>query len=146
MDVGAIVSLATVALNVLLAQTRIFYAMSLDGLLPPFFARVHNHTKTPWISTVISGMYCVTAQLIGYSLSFFTGVLCAVMAGFGPVDIVSQSASISTLTTYIITHVIVVVVSSVSEFRLMMYFEHLLQMRYTHREGIQRPFSVPFGS
>jgi APA family basic amino acid/polyamine antiporter len=57
MDLGAIVSLATVALTVLLSQTRIFYAMAHDGLLPPFFAKIHRRTETPWISTIITGKY-----------------------------------------------------------------------------------------
>jgi basic amino acid/polyamine antiporter, APA family len=55
MDLGAIASLATVALVSLLGQTRIFFAMAQDGLLPSIFAKIHSHTKTPWASTVISG-------------------------------------------------------------------------------------------
>ena len=54
-DLGAIAALTTVALTVLLAQTRIFFAMASDGLLPKFFARISSRTKTPWISIVISG-------------------------------------------------------------------------------------------
>ena len=57
MDLGAIAALATVALTVLLSQTRIFYAMAHDGLLPPIFAKIHSHTETPWISTIISGKH-----------------------------------------------------------------------------------------
>ncbi len=55
MDLGVIASLTTVALTSLLAQTRIFYAMAHDGLLPPVFKKVHSHTKVPWISIIISG-------------------------------------------------------------------------------------------
>jgi APA family basic amino acid/polyamine antiporter len=57
MDLGAIISLTTVALTMLLSQTRIFYAMAHDGLLPPIFAKIHPRTKTPWLSTIISGTY-----------------------------------------------------------------------------------------
>jgi amino acid transporter len=57
MDLGAIAGLTTVALTVQLSQTRIFYAMAHDGLLPPFFARIHRSTETPWISTIVSGRY-----------------------------------------------------------------------------------------
>ncbi len=57
MDLGAIASLTTVALTMLLAQTRLFYAMAHDGLLPPFFAKIHARTKVPWISTIVSGTY-----------------------------------------------------------------------------------------
>jgi APA family basic amino acid/polyamine antiporter len=55
MNLGGIAALTTVALAMLLLQTRIFYAMALDGLLPQIFARVHPRTETPWISIVISG-------------------------------------------------------------------------------------------
>jgi APA family basic amino acid/polyamine antiporter len=58
MDLGAIASLATVALTSLLSQTRIFYAMAHDGLLPAFFEKIYRRTETPWISTIISGKYC----------------------------------------------------------------------------------------
>jgi APA family basic amino acid/polyamine antiporter len=54
MDLGGIAGMTTVALTMLLSQTRIFYSMALDGLLPPFFAKV-GRWKTPWISTIISG-------------------------------------------------------------------------------------------
>ena len=54
-DLGAIAALTTVTLTVLLSQTRIFYAMACDGLLPKFFVRISSHTKTPWISIMISG-------------------------------------------------------------------------------------------
>ncbi len=55
MDLGAIAAVTTVALVNLLSQTRIFYAMALDGLLPSVFARVSSRTETPWISIIISG-------------------------------------------------------------------------------------------
>ena len=58
MDLGAIAALTTVALTLLLSQTRIFYAMALDGLLPSIFAKIHSHTETPWISIIISGKHC----------------------------------------------------------------------------------------
>ncbi len=56
---GAIASLTTVAIVVLLAQSRIFYAMAHDGLLPRIFARVHHRTKTPWVSITICGKYSI---------------------------------------------------------------------------------------
>jgi APA family basic amino acid/polyamine antiporter len=55
MDLGGIAAVTTVALTMLLSQTRIFYAMAKDGLLPPIFAKIHSHTKTPLISIIISG-------------------------------------------------------------------------------------------
>ncbi|CAF4918833.1 unnamed protein product, partial [Rotaria sp. Silwood2] len=55
MSLGAITSLITVALTGMLSQTRVFYAMAHDGLLPPIFARIHAQTTTPWISILICG-------------------------------------------------------------------------------------------
>lgn len=55
MDLGCMAALATVALTMLLCQTRIFCAMAYDGLLPEFFAKICCRTKSPWISIIISG-------------------------------------------------------------------------------------------
>ena len=55
LDLGAIASITTVAIIVLLAQTRIVYAMARDGLLPKCFAWIHKGRKTPWLATVICG-------------------------------------------------------------------------------------------
>jgi APA family basic amino acid/polyamine antiporter len=56
---GAIASLTTVTITILLAQSRIFYAMAHDGLLPPIFARIQKRTKTPWVSIIICGKYSI---------------------------------------------------------------------------------------
>lgn len=52
---GAILGLSSVMLVLLYGQTRIFYTMGKDGLLPPLFSRLHSKRKTPWINTVIVG-------------------------------------------------------------------------------------------
>jgi amino acid transporter len=54
-DLGAIAGLTSVALVTLLGQSRVFYSMAHDGLLPEIFARIHPRTKTPWVSTIIIG-------------------------------------------------------------------------------------------
>lgn len=54
--VGAIAGLTSVMLVLLYGQTRIFYTMSRDGLLPPVMAVVHQRFKTPWINTIIVGL------------------------------------------------------------------------------------------
>ena len=54
--VGAIAGLSSVMLVLLYGQTRIFYTMSRDGLLPASLARVHAKFKTPWINTIIVGV------------------------------------------------------------------------------------------
>ncbi|CAF3347124.1 unnamed protein product [Rotaria sp. Silwood2] len=91
MNLGAIVSLTTVALTDMLSQTRIFYAMAHDGLLPSFFAKIHKTTETPWISIIISCIFC------------------AVFSGICPVDILGETTSISALITYIFVHITVIV-------------------------------------
>jgi APA family basic amino acid/polyamine antiporter len=54
--VGAIAGLSSVMLVLLYGQTRIFYTMSRDGLLPSQLATVHQRFKTPWINTIIVGV------------------------------------------------------------------------------------------
>jgi APA family basic amino acid/polyamine antiporter len=53
--VGAIAGLTSVMLVLCYGQTRIFYSMARDGLLPNFFGVVHRSFKTPWINTLIVG-------------------------------------------------------------------------------------------
>src|SRR5271154_465977 len=53
---GAIAGLSSVMLVLLYGQTRIFYTMSHDGLLPSQLAVVHKRFKTPWINTIIVGL------------------------------------------------------------------------------------------
>ena len=66
----------------LLGQTRIFFSMSRDGLLPPLFGRVHPRFRTPHLSTVI------------------TGVVVAVAAGLLPLSTLSQLVSMGTLLAF----------------------------------------------
>jgi len=54
--IGAIAGLSSVMLVLLYGQTRIFYTMSRDGLLPSALAAVHKRFKTPWINTIIVGI------------------------------------------------------------------------------------------
>jgi APA family basic amino acid/polyamine antiporter len=53
--IGAIAGLSSVMLVLCYGQTRIFYSMARDGLLPGFFGAVHRTFKTPWINTLIVG-------------------------------------------------------------------------------------------
>ena len=59
--VGAIAGLTSVMLVLLYGQTRIFYTMSRDGLLPISLAAVHKTFKTPWINTIIVGIAAMCA-------------------------------------------------------------------------------------
>jgi APA family basic amino acid/polyamine antiporter len=83
-NIGAIVGLSSVVLVLLLGQTRIFYAMSRDGLIPPAFSDIHPRFATPWKGTVI------------------TGIACALMAGLLPLDILGELVSIGTLAAFVI--------------------------------------------
>jgi basic amino acid/polyamine antiporter, APA family len=83
-NVGAIVGLASVVLVLLLGQSRIFYAMSKDGMIPPLFSQIHPKFKTPWRGSII------------------TGIFCALLAGLLPLDILGELVSIGTLLAFVI--------------------------------------------
>ena len=53
---GAIAGLSSVILVMLLGQSRVFWTMSKDGLLPPFVAKVHPKFHTPWITSIVTGV------------------------------------------------------------------------------------------
>ena len=54
---GAIAGLSSVILVMLLGQSRIFWTMADDGLLPRFVSRVHPKFRTPWITTIVTGIF-----------------------------------------------------------------------------------------
>jgi APA family basic amino acid/polyamine antiporter len=89
--VSAIFGLFSTILVQLLAQTRIFYTMSRDGLLPPMFGRVHPRLRTPHLSTMV------------------TGVVVAVAAGLLPIETLGQLVSIGSLFAFVLVCVGVVV-------------------------------------
>ncbi len=62
---GAIIGLTSVVLVLMYGQTRIFYTMARDGLLPRVFATVHSKFKTPWVNTVLVGL------ITGVAAAFF---------------------------------------------------------------------------
>jgi APA family basic amino acid/polyamine antiporter len=53
--IGAIMGLSSVMLVLLYGQTRIFYTMAKDGLLPGFIAKVHPKFHTPYLNTLLVG-------------------------------------------------------------------------------------------
>src|SRR5215207_6614071 len=80
--VSALFGLFSTMLVQLLGQTRIFYSMSRDGLLPPLFGRVHPRFRTPHVSTLV------------------TGVVVAIAAGLLPLTTLSQLVSMGTLLAF----------------------------------------------
>jgi APA family basic amino acid/polyamine antiporter len=84
---GAIAGLSSVILVMLYGQSRVFWAMSRDGLLPPFVHHVHPRFRTPWITSVI------------------TGVLVALFAAVFTVREAGSLCSIGTLLAFVIVSV-----------------------------------------
>ena len=82
--VGAIIGLTSVVLVLMYAQTRIFYTMARDGLLPKIFSKVHQRFHTPYINTLL------------------VGTLTAVAAGFFDINLLGDMTSVGTLAAFAI--------------------------------------------
>jgi APA family basic amino acid/polyamine antiporter len=84
-SVGAIAGLTTVLLVLLFGQSRIFFSMSRDGLLPPFFTRLHPTWRTPIFSTL------------------FFGIVIALTAALTPIDFVGSLTNMGVLAAFMLT-------------------------------------------
>lgn len=82
--VSAVIALATVFLVFQIGQPRLWMAMSRDGLLPKIFSSIHPKFKTPWFSTII------------------TGIVVAIPALFMNLTEVTDLASIGTLFAFVV--------------------------------------------
>jgi APA family basic amino acid/polyamine antiporter len=56
-SLGAVVAMGSVLLVFQLGQPRIFFSMARDGLLPPVMARIHPRFKTPYVGTILTGIF-----------------------------------------------------------------------------------------
>src|SRR6185503_3515212 len=62
---GAVISMSAVLLVFQYGQPRIFFSMSRDGLLPQWAAKVHGKYRTPYITTIITGIVVAVWSLVG---------------------------------------------------------------------------------
>lgn len=90
-DLGAILGMTTVMLVMLYGQTRIFFSMSRDGLLPRRFSKVHPKFQTPFGAT------------------WFLGIVAGLIGGFVPLDRLAELVNIGTLAAFTLVSVGVLV-------------------------------------
>jgi APA family basic amino acid/polyamine antiporter len=82
--IGALGGLTSTMVVMLLGQSRVFFSMSKDGLLPKMFSNVHPKFRTPWISSIT------------------VGLVVAIFASTIPLDKLGEMTSIGTLLAFII--------------------------------------------
>jgi len=82
--VGALAGMTSVMLVMTLAQSRIFLAMSRDGLLPPALGGVHPRFRTPHVATLVTGLFA------------------AAIGGLFPIVVLGAMVSIGTLVAFIV--------------------------------------------
>lgn len=88
---GALSGITSVLLVTLLGQSRIFFVMSRDGLLPSLFSKIHPKFKTPYVGTAL------------------TGIIVAAGAGLLPIGIVAELANIGTLFAFVLVAIGIIV-------------------------------------
>lgn len=88
---GALCGLTTVLIVLLFGQSRIFFSMARDGLLPRFFSTIHPRFRTPYLSSLLVGM------------------VVALVAGFIPIDVVAELTNIGTLAAFVLVAVAILI-------------------------------------
>ncbi|MEV0335131.1 amino acid permease [Nocardia sp. NPDC050717] len=89
--IGAIVGIITVVLTFMLGVTRVWFAMSRDGLLPAWFAKTHPTRKVPT------------------RVTWIVGIGAAILAGVLPINTVAELTNIGILMAFIVVCVAVIV-------------------------------------
>jgi APA family basic amino acid/polyamine antiporter len=82
--IGALMGLSSTILVMLLGQSRVFFSMSRDGLLPKVFSSVHTRFRTPWLSSITVGIFV------------------AILAASLPLNVLDEMVSIGTLLAFVI--------------------------------------------
>lgn len=90
-SVGALCGITSVLLVMMFGQTRVFFAMSRDGLIPKAFGAVHPKYGTPVSSTII------------------VAVVTSLIAGFTPINEVAELTNIGTLAAFVIVSASIIV-------------------------------------
>jgi APA family basic amino acid/polyamine antiporter len=83
-ELGAIAGLATVMLVMLLGQSRVFYSMSRDGLLWPWASKIHPRFRTPYLSSIVVGIFV------------------AILATIIPLHVLDEMTSVGTLLAFVL--------------------------------------------
>jgi APA family basic amino acid/polyamine antiporter len=83
-ELGALAGLATVMLVMLLGQSRVFYSMSRDGLLWPWASKVHPRFRTPYLSSIVVGIFV------------------ALLATLLPLSVLDEMTSVGTLLAFML--------------------------------------------
>lgn len=84
---GALAGLSSVMVVMMLGQPRIFFSMANDGLLPAWAKKVHPKFRTPYLTTIV------------------TGLVVAIASGFTPIKILGELVSIGTLMAFVIVSI-----------------------------------------
>jgi basic amino acid/polyamine antiporter, APA family len=90
-SLGSVIAHTAVLFVFQMGQPRIFFSMSRDGLLPPYFARLHKKFKTPHITTI------------------WTGIFVAVLAALCNIDEMANLCNIGTLFAFVLVCIGVII-------------------------------------
>ncbi|KAI9296513.1 amino acid transporter [Neoconidiobolus thromboides FSU 785] len=90
-DFSAVLGILTTIIMQMLGQSRIFFAMAKDGLLPKSFMKLHYRFKTPYISQVV------------------VGIITTIMSGCLPVDLLGELSGVGTLFAFVLVNLSVMI-------------------------------------